>query len=621
MARPDTLTQSVPGLTRFVRYFWPYIRKYRGLMAGSFVALLVQVALQLLEPWPLKFVFDRVLIPAPAAGAAAPASAYPGAIDPLTVLTLSAVALVVITALRACVSYLSTVGFALIGNRVLTEVREDLYRHLQNLSLSFHNRSRGGDLTVRIISDVGMLKEVTVSALMPMVGNILVLVAMSGVMIWLNWRLALVSIAIMPLFWLRSVDLSKRIQTVSRKQRKREGDAASTAAESIGAIKVIQALSLQDTFAKIFASSNNQSLTEGVQAKRLEASLERSVDVLIAIATALVLWYGARLVLANQLSPGDLLVFLTYLKTSFKPVRDFAKYTGRLAKASAAGDRVLDIFQEEPDVRNLPGAIEAPPLRGAVQFQNVSFAYEPGQPVLRGIDFDVRPGQQIALVGSSGHGKSTLASLLLRLYDPNTGCITVDGHDIRHYTIESLRNQISVVLQDNILFAASLRENIAYGVPDATPEDVEAAARLANAHEFIQKLPEGYDTLVGERGVTLSGGQRQRIAIARAAIRESPILILDEPTTGLDEENEQAVSEALTRLARGRTTFVIAHDLTFATRADLILYIESGRLVESGTHAELLEAAGRYAALYRLQAKTHQNAFEVHDGEIHALVS
>lgn len=616
MARPDSLPQSLSGLTRFVSHFWPYMRKYRGLMAGSMFALLAQVALRILEPWPLKFIFDRVLVPQQA-----PEVVAPNAMDPLTVLTLSAVALVIITGLRAFVSYLSTVGFAIIGNRVLTEVREDLYRHLQNLSLSFHNRSRGGDLTVRVISDVGMLKEVTVTALMPMVGNILVLVAMAGVMFWLNWRLALVSIAIMPLFWLRSISISRKIQTVSRKQRKLEGDAASTAAESIGAIKVIQALSLQDKFADVFASDNNKSLNEGVQAKRLEAGLERSVDVLIALATALVLWYGARLVLANQLTPGDLLVFITYLKTAFKPVRDFAKYTGRIAKASAAGDRVLDIFHEEPEVRNLPGAIEAPPLRGAVQFENVSFSYEPGQPVLENIDFEVQPGQQVALVGASGHGKSTLASLLMRLYDPNTGSIMVDGHDIRHYTVESLRNQISVVLQDNILFAASLRENIAYGVPDATPEAIVDAAKLANAHEFILKLPEGYDTLVGERGVTLSGGQRQRIAIARAAIRQSPILILDEPTTGLDEENEQAVSEALTRLARGRTTFVIAHDLTFAARADLILYVEGGRLVESGSHAELLEAAGRYATLYRLQANAHQNAFEIHDGKIHALVS
>lgn len=616
MARPETLRGSLPGIGRFVVYFWPYLRKYRALMAGSMMALLSQVVLRILEPWPLKFVFDSVLIPQEGT-----APADPGRFSPLTILTLAAVAVVLIVALRALVGYLSTIGFAIVGNRVLTEVRSDLYRHLQNLSLAFHNRARGGDLTIRVIGDVGMLKDVTVTAIMPMLANVLILVTMAGVMMWLNWRLALITLAVMPLFWLRSVDLSRRIQTVSRNQRKREGNVASTAAESIGAIKVIQALSLQSKFADAFASDNNKSMKEGVQAKRLEARLERSVDVLIAIATALVLWYGARLVLANQLTPGDLLVFTTYLKTAFKPVRDFAKYTGRIAKASAAGERVLEVFDEEPDVSDLPGAIEAPPLRGAASFRNVSFAYEPDQPVLREVDFDIQPGQQVALVGPSGHGKSTVASLLLRLYDPTAGEVTIDGRDIRDYTVESVRGQISVVLQDNILFASTLRENIAYGVDGATDEDVEAAARMANAHDFIQRLPEGYDTVVGERGVTLSGGQRQRIAIARAAIRQSPILILDEPTTGLDEENERAVGQALQRLARGRTTFIIAHDLQLAARADLILYIEHGRIVERGSHAELLGENGRYAKLFRLQTAIDQQETHLNDRKIHALVS
>lgn len=616
MARPESLRESLPGISRFVSYFWPYLRKYRGIMAGSMLALLAQVGLRILEPWPMKFVFDRVLIPQESG-----ASAAPGGMDPVTILTLSAIALVVITALRALVSYLSTVGFAIIGNRVLTEVREDLYRHLQNLSLSFHNRSRSGDMTIRVISDVGMLKEVTVTAFMPMVANVLVLLAMAGVMFWLNWKLALITLAVMPLFWLQSVDLSKRIQSVSRKQRRREGNVASTASEAIGAIKVIQALSLQDKFADVFASDNTKSMTEGVQAKRLQARLERSVDVLIAMATALVVWYGARLAMANQLTPGDVLVFTTYLKTAFKPVRDFAKYTGRIAKASAAGERVLEVFEQEPEVRNRPDAVEAPSFRGAVQFDNVSFAYEPGRPVLHNVNFEAEPGQQIALVGPSGHGKSTIANLLLRLYDPNSGRVMIDGHDIRDYTVESLRGQISVVLQDNILFASTLRDNIAYGVEGATQADVEAAARLANAHDFIMQLPDGYDTMVGERGVTLSGGQRQRIAIARAAIRQSPILVLDEPTTGLDEENDRAVSQALQRLSRGRTTFIIAHDLMLAARADRILYIEHGRIAESGSHHELLRANGRYAQLFRLQTDPDQKeSIPVHE-YANALVS
>jgi ATP-binding cassette, subfamily B, bacterial len=326
-------------------------------------------------------------------------------------------------------------------------------------------------------------------------------------------------------------------------------------------------------------------------------------------------------VLANQLTPGELLVFLTYLKTSFKPVRDFAKYTGRIAKASAAGERVLDIFEEQPDVVDSRGAVNAPPFRGKVSFQDVTFSYEPDQPVLRDISFTVEPGQKVALVGPSGHGKSTLVSMLLRLYDPDWGCVLVDGHDIRGYRVESLREQISVVLQDNILFAATIRENIAYGVPEATLDDIVTGARLANAHEFINDLPEGYDTIVGERGVTLSGGQRQRIGIARAAIRKAPILIMDEPTTGLDEENEQAVVEALKRVSTGKTSIVVAHDLSFARNADLILFVENGSIVESGTHRELMASAGRYSTLYWMQRGGQRDSDPECDGEVHAIAS
>jgi ATP-binding cassette, subfamily B, bacterial len=315
----------------------------------------------------------------------------------------------------------------------------------------------------------------------------------------------------------------------------------------------------------------------------------------------LVLGFGALLVMRGALTPGGLLVFLAYLKTAFRPVRDLAKYTGRLAKATAAGERVLDLLDRTPDVRDLEGAVPAESLHGHVRFDAVSFAYENGSPVLRHVSFAADPGQQIALVGPSGIGKSTTVSLILRLYDPTAGRVMIDGRDIRDYTLASLRSQIGVVLQDSILFAASVWDNIAYGAPDVTREEIETAARLANAHDFIQALPNGYDTVLGERGATLSHGQRQRIAIARAAVRKAPLLILDEPTTGLDEENQRAVIEALKRLAAGRTTFLITHDLTFAADADLILYLEGGSVRERGRHADLLRAQGRYARLYRLQ--------------------
>lgn len=597
----------IPGIGRILKRFSPYIRKQQSLIVLSMLALFGEIALRLLEPLPLKFIFDELFVQQ-AGGTVLHPVPLIGALDTRSLLLLCAIAIVALAGIRGIAAYWSTVGFALAGNRVLTEIRSVLYTHLQTLSLSFYSRTRSGDLTLRVISDVAVLQEVVVTALLPLLANCLILLGMVGVMFWLNAQLAILGLTLLPIFWFSTFRLTQRIRAVSKQQRQREGSMAATAAESIGAIKLVQALSLQDKFTTVFAHQNQKSLKEGVKAKRLSAQLERTVEVLLATATALVLWRGAELVLRNALTPGDLLVFLTYLKNAFKPVRDFAKYVGRLAKASAAGDRILDLLDQAPDIYDLPGAQPAPRLAGAVQFDNVSFAYEPNYPVLQDISFTVKPGQRVAIVGYSGSGKSTLTTLLLRLYEPDQGTILIDHQDIRRYTLESLRTQMSVVLQDSLLFAASVWNNIAYGASTATEADVIAAAKLANAHEFIMNLPQGYDTILGERGVTLSGGQRQRLSIARAAIRQAPILILDEPTTGLDKANEQEVIDALERLSVGRTTFLIVHDLELAARADFIVYMERGRLVERGTHEALMHLNDRYAALYRLQATERQYA-------------
>ena len=599
MSRPNTLTEAVPGLLKTFRHLHPYTRKQWKLIAGSFLALFAMVGFRTLEPWPLQMVIDHIILPKEDTFSLLGSTFQ----TPTSLLLIASLFLIVVMGGRAYAAYLYKVGFALVGNRVLTAVRGALYNHLQRLSLRFHNGSRGGDLVIRVISDIGMLKDMAVTALMPLLASVLLLLVMAALMFWMNWQLTLIVLATLPLYALPTIKISKRIRKVSRDQRRREGAMASTAAESMGAIHIVQALSLEEKFADQFDGQNKKSLKEGVKAKRLAVRLESTVQTMIAISTALVLWFGTLQVLKGALTAGELLVFLSYLKAMFKPMQDFAKYTGRVAKASAAGARVVELFEEKPDIVDMPHARQAPAFRGEVTFRDVCFAYVNDKPALQHLSFTLTAGKTVALVGPSGNGKSTLVGLLPRLYDPQRGVIEIDGVDIRDVTLESLRTQISVVLQDNLLFASTVRENIAYGASDTSHEAVEAAARLANAHDFICALPDGYDTVLGERGATLSAGQRQRIAIARAAVRNAPLLILDEPATGLDEANALTIRAALTRLAKGRTTFLITHDLNHAATAHVIFYIEDGRIAEKGSHKELMQLNGKYAASYRAQQK------------------
>lgn len=517
--KPQNLQTALPSLWRIIRRFRPQVASQWRLIGTAALALFGGVLFQILEPWPLKFVIDYL--------SGVPIAQMPVAhlfqtLDGTTLITLSSLLMVVSVAARALMSYLSTVAMALAGNRVLTQVRSELYRHLLRLSLSYHDRAKGGDLLTRLVGDIGRLQEVAVTAILPLLFNTLTLVGMVSMMLWLNWQLALLSLCAFPLALLTLTRYSGRIRQAARKQRKRESAMANTASEALGAMRVVKAFTLEEMLGGVFKSANQKSLKEGVQAKRLSAQLERTVDVFIAMGTALVIWYGAQLVLRSALTLGDLIVFLAYLKSAFRPMRDVAKYTGRIAKAAASGERIVELLDIQPDIQNAPHALTAPTFTGAICFENVTFGYATGQPILRGLDCAIEAGQRVALVGSSGAGKSTLTSLLLRLYDPTEGRILVDGCDMRDFTLDSLRSQISIVLQESLLFGATIRENIRYGAPEATDEEIEAAARLANAHEFILELADGYETVVGERGSTLSGGQRQRIAIARACCTSSP---------------------------------------------------------------------------------------------------
>nr|WP_241728589.1 ABC transporter ATP-binding protein [Nocardioides zeae] len=568
----------------------PYLRKETPLVAGGMLALLVEVLMRLAEPWPLKVVIDTVI----AASGTDVAGAAPG--DVRATLAIAAAALLGVVLVRAVAAYLTTLAFALAGNRLLTRVRADAYAHLQRLPMAFHDKARTGDLVQRVTGDVGRLKEVVVTAGLPLVGNVVTMLGMVVVVAFLDWPLALLMVTVVPLFLLAGRETSRSIHGVSKDQRKAEGELASLATETLSSMRVVHSYGLADHLQGRFAQSNGRSLTEGVRTKRLSARLERSTDVLVGLATALVLYVGAQRVLAGMLTPGELVVFLTYLKATFKPMRDLAKYTGRIAAAAASGERVVDLLEVEPTVRDHPEARTAPALRGELVLDDVWVSYTPDAPVLRGVSLRVAAGERVALVGTSGSGKSTLAGLLSRLRDPDAGAVRVDGHDLRDLTLESLRSQVSVVLQESVLFATSIEENIAHGRPGATREEIEEAARIAGAHDFVEALPHGYATVVGERGATLSGGQRQRIAIARAAVRRAPVVVLDEALTGLDEGTEAEVLVALERLTAGRTTIVVTHDLAHARDCDRVVWLEDGEVVADGPPAVVLAPGAVRAA-------------------------
>lgn len=605
--RQTSLRKTLPGLRRVLVRMAPYLRRHRGLVAGGSVALVASVMAKLLEPWPLKFIIDHVV-----QVGAEPVGSGIAFVDNLSLQALllaCAAGLIAIIAVRAACQYMATIAFALAGNRVLTRVRGDLFRHLLALPISFHSKSKTGDLTMRLISDVGILKETAVTAALPLAVNTLILFGMVSVMLYVNWQLTLIALLPMPLIWLSSLRVGRKIQTVSRKQRSNEGEMAATASEMMTAMRTVQALGIEGEVADNFASDNNKSMKEGVKAKRLAAGLERFVDVLVALSTALILYFGTYYVLDGKMTPGDLLVFITYLKNMFRPVRDYAKYAARLAKATAGGERVIELLDAPITIASKPDAKPATISDGRIALKDLTFGYEPDTiPVLNNVSTVIAPEQSVVITGASGAGKSTFVSLLLRLYDPLHGRIEIDGKDLRDLDLVSLRRQISFVPQETLLFRASVRDNLALGAGrELDDETIITAAKLANAHDFIMALPDGYNTELTERASSLSAGQRQRIALARACLRPSPILILDEPTVGLDNTNQAAVSQAIWRLAEGRTTLLITHDLTFAPKADRVLCLDGGGIAEDGTHADLVTQSGPYARLWE-QLNGSQNA-------------
>ncbi|MBI1749316.1 MAG: ABC transporter ATP-binding protein [Acidobacteria bacterium] len=578
-----------------------FLKPYRKFLALAFLGALGEAAADLLQPWPLKILFDHIFGNAPLSpgfSAVVRALFGPGVWG---IVSFSLVAVLAVALLNAASSFTQDFFMPRIGHWVLHDLRRQLYWQIQRLSIAYHDDRRMGDLLSTLTTDIQAVRELIESALLGLLINSLTLAGMVAVMLMIDWRFALLALSITPILFAIVYRFTRQIKEVSRDVRRREGAVASVAQEVLSSIRVVQAFTREEYEQARFERENQERVSAGIRARTLQAKLKPMVELLTAVGTTLVLWYGARQVLAGSLSPGSLIVFLAYLSRLYRPMRDLAKQADILSRAEVGLERILNVLETDCKVKDLPGARSASKFRGAVEFENVSFSYRPGIPVLRSISFRLEPGQVVALVGTTGAGKTTLVSLLPRFNDPDQGCIRVDEQDVRRYTLASLRSQMSLVLQETILFYGTVRDNIAYGRPEATLEEIVAAATAANAHEFIDKLPEGYETMIGERGVTLSGGQRQRLAIARAIIRDAPIILLDEPTTGLDASSEALVMEGLARLMAGRTTIVIAHRLTTISRADIILVLEHGKIIESGTHADLFAAGGRYAELYELQ--------------------
>lgn len=589
------------------------LRPHWKALTIALVAVIGESLTDLLEPWPLKIIFDYVLgsknMPE---WMAALINSTLGK-DKLAILNFAALAVIAIAIGGAISSYTEKYLTTSVGQWIMHDLRRTVYHHIQRLSLVYHDQKRTGDLISRVTSDIDAIQSLISTVLLGIIVNILTLIGMTVVMFYLNWKFTLIALSIAPLLFLVVYSFTRRIKNASRAVRKKEGEVVSVLQEVLSSIRVVQAFTREDYEQRRFEQESLESVEMALRARSLKAKLPPVVEIIVALGTCLVVWYGARLVFTGQLSSGALLVFFLYLGKMYKPMRELSKMTDTISKAVVGFERIREVLETDMLVHNLPGARTAPRFKGKIEFDHVSFGYESERQILKDLSLKIEPGQMAALVGPTGAGKTTIISLIPRFYDPISGSVKIDGLDVRSLKIKSLRRQISFVLQESLLFRAPVWQNIAYGKPEATRDEIMRAAHLANAHEFIEKMPEGYDTMIGERGVTLSGGQRQRIAIARAIIRDSPILILDEPSSGLDATSEELVFDALNRLMEGKTSIVIAHRLATIRRADVIFVINDGQVVESGTHRELIARSGLYAEFYEIQFRRAEAGVEAEE--------
>ncbi len=579
--------------------FRAYVQPHRWALVTSLLAAVGVIAAQVVAPWPIKIIFDYILSDSMGSSWIAHALGRVSS-GPVSALGWVCAAVLVIAVADSLFAYVRDVLLAQTGQRVVGQLRQDLFAHLQTLGPMDLRRYHTGSLLVRLTSDIQMLRQMLVNAVITAGENGLLIVTLIVVMFWLNPTLALLGILTIPITLGASWRISGQIRKVTDKQRERESQIASVAHDVLGAMSIIQAFNRERIEEKRFARQNRRSIRAGVKATRLESKLYRVVSLASAAGVCAILYVGVRSVLAGSMTAGDLLVFVSYLRAVNRPMRKIAKLASQTAKATSCGRRIAEVFAVAPSVFDREGArVLTGKVKGRITFENITFSYNSGAPALSEVSLTIEPGERVAIVGHTGAGKSTLIKLLLRFYDPQEGCICLDDVDLRDVKLRSLRRHTGWVNQETVLFGMTVAENIALGRPHADAAVIRRVAQRVHADEFIDVLPDGYDTVLGQSGSTLSGGQRQRLALARALLRDPPVLLLDEPATGLDDLTCQIVEQAWMSPENTATTIVICHRLHDMNRFNRIVVLAHGRVCETGTHEQLLAAGNEYAALFR----------------------
>jgi ABC-type multidrug transport system fused ATPase/permease subunit len=587
------------------------IRPHRGTLVLILLAMFVETLMGLAAPWPIKVILDNVVashhLPKFLESLLDTAFGKSLGHGKMEIAAFAALAVVLIAVIGSIASYVDNYFTESVGQWVAHDLRMRTYEHLQRLSLAYYDSHQTGAILSTITNDIQTIESFASASTLGIIVDLVTILEMLTLMFWLNWDFALIAVGITPFLLFFMARFKRAVKNATRNVRLRQADIVSVVQEGLESERVVKAFGRQDLEEEKLAGASRATVVAALKARQVKSLLGPITTAIVSLCTAFVIWRGASLILIGAMTAGTLTVFLAYLTKFFKPVQDLAKMTNTIAQAAVGVERIQAILQTDSIIVETPNARDFQDVRGEIVFDHVAFAYDKEEPILSDVSFKIEPGQLIGIVGPTGGGKSTVVSLIPRFYDTTSGKVTVDGLDVRDYKLRGLRDQIAYVLQDTVLFRGTIRENIAYGRPAASQDGIEQAAKLANADEFIARMPHGYDTMVGERGLTLSGGQRQRIGIARAIIRDSPILILDEPTAALDVESERLVIEALERLMKGRTVITIAHRLSTIRDANKIIVLKGGVVAEQGTHQELLEKGGIYAELYNIQTAPASN--------------